>query len=115
MTKIGHQKCWRIVKVFMESENVFGNKGESETGQKCIIASGGWTPLSHSMHPPCRVPPCLSLLKRRSCLLYIKCVSTVYFLGLYRTGRASWVVCFLVVIVLSFFFQVWFQNRRAKF
>jgi len=28
-----------------ESDNLFGIRGKSETEGKCIIASGGWTPL----------------------------------------------------------------------
>jgi len=33
------------LKKFAESEIFFGNRGKSETGE-CIIASGGWTPLT---------------------------------------------------------------------
>jgi len=35
-------KLWGKVKIF---EIIFENRGKSETGWKCIITSGGWTPL----------------------------------------------------------------------
>ena len=39
-------------KASIESEKFFGNRGKSETGGKCIIASGGWTPLRVYMYFP---------------------------------------------------------------
>ena len=41
ITKKVHQQFWRIKIDFFD----FSEIGESETGGKCIIASGGWTPL----------------------------------------------------------------------
>ena len=38
----------KLGKFFTESENVSDNRGKSETGGKCIIASEGWTHLDIS-------------------------------------------------------------------
>jgi len=35
----------KLGKFSSESAKFFGNRGKSETGGKCIIVSGGWTPL----------------------------------------------------------------------
>jgi len=35
----------KIGNIFLGVWKFVGNRGKSETGGKCIIASGGWTPL----------------------------------------------------------------------
>jgi len=57
MTKKGHQKFWpmksekfsgkgKILKIVHRVWTFFENRGKSETGEKCIMASEGWTPLT---------------------------------------------------------------------
>src|SRR6218665_1532811 len=57
MTKKSHQKFWRMklkkffrkrvtfLKIFSESENFSKIGGNLKQGRKCIMVSGGWTPL----------------------------------------------------------------------
>jgi len=42
----------KISEIFQKVKNFFQNRGKSETGGKCIMASEGWTPLD--------IAPCMS-------------------------------------------------------
>ena len=45
----------KLGKIFNGVWKTFGNKGMSDTEGKCIIASGGWTPVVERILVMCRV------------------------------------------------------------